>query len=101
MSSTGFEGDLGANDDDWSLGALEHQFFNQARTSHADLDWGPAAPMAPESRRAMLASLGMLAVSIVGLAVFVAYTNLVMPAPVPVGGESAVLQPSAASRTSP
>jgi hypothetical protein len=96
MSSTGFDADLAANDDEWLSGALEHQFFNQARGSHPDLDWSPATPMAPESRRAMVASLGMLAVSIVGLSIFVLYTKVIMPAPEPVGLEGPVLQPSAA-----
>jgi hypothetical protein len=96
MNSHATEDDLARGDDvDW----LESQFFNQARFGHHDLDWGPVSPMPVGTRRAMHAALGMLAIAVVGFAVFAVYANLIMPVPVPIGADSAGLPPSAASCT--
>jgi hypothetical protein len=78
---------------DW----LESQFFSQARLGHHDLDWGPVAPMPLSARRAMHATIGMFAVALVGLTAFVVYSNLIMPAPAPIGADEPVSPPSAAN----
>jgi hypothetical protein len=82
---------LAADDLDW----LETQFFRQTALRYPDLDWGPR-PLAPDARRAMHATLGMLVVAIVGLIAFVVYSQLIMPAPVPVGSAQPSLPPTAA-----
>jgi hypothetical protein len=83
---------LGGDDADW----LESQFFSQASFLPHDLDWGPVSPLPPDARRAMHATLGMLAVAVVGLIAFVVYSQLVMPAPEPVGNAEPFLPPTAA-----
>ncbi len=78
---------------DW----LESQFFSQARLSQHDLEWGPVTPMPLGARRAMQAAIGMFAVAVVGLAAFVLYSNVIMPAAAPIGAEQPGSPPSAAS----
>jgi|SRR4051794_29355852 hypothetical protein len=98
MSSTGFDEDLELLEEgDW----LERQFFNQARMHHHDLDWGPVAPMPLSARRAMLAAFGLFAIALVGLAAFLVYAKLVMPSPAPIGADSPIPPPSAASWKQP
>jgi hypothetical protein len=98
MSSRATEDDLATRDDvDW----LESQFFNQARLSQHDLDWGPVAPMPLGRRRAMHAAVGMLAVAIVGFVVFVMYANLIMPVSSPADAIEPLQPPSAASPALP
>ena len=78
---------------DW----LESQFFSQARLGQHDLEWGPVSPMPIGARRAMQAAIGMFAVAVVGLATFIVYSNLIMPAPAPIGADQPVSPPSAAN----
>lgn len=95
MSSSPASEDERVRDDrvDW----LESQFFSQPLLGQHDLDWGPAAPMPLGARRAMQATIGMFAVALVGLAVFIVYSNLIMPAPAPIGAGEPVSPPSAAN----
>lgn len=83
---------LGGDDADW----LETQFFSQTSWLYPDLDWGPVSPLPPDERRAMFATIGMLAVAVVGLIAFVVYSQLIMPAPEPVGNAQPFLPPTAA-----
>lgn len=93
MTSPAEEDELVTDDHvDW----LESQFFSQARLGQHDLEWGPVAPMPLGARRAMHAAIGMFTVAIVGLAVFIVYSNLIMPVPAPIGADSPDSPPSAA-----
>lgn len=93
MTSPANEDELVTDDHvDW----LESQFFSQARLHQHDLEWGPVAPMPLGARRAMQAAIGMFTVAVVGLAVFIVYSNLIMPVPEPIGADSPVSPPSAA-----
>jgi hypothetical protein len=83
---------LGGDDADW----LESQFFSQASMRYPDLDWGPVSPLPPDMRRAMHATLGMLVVAVLGLIAFIVYSQLIMPAPEPVGSAEPLLPPTAA-----
>jgi hypothetical protein len=83
---------LAGDDVEW----LENQFFSQASLRHSDLDWGPVSPLPPDARRAMHATLGMLAVAVVGLIAFVVYSQLIMPAPESIGSAEPSLPPTAA-----
>jgi hypothetical protein len=94
MSSPANDDRLENNDHvDW----LESQFFSQARLSQHDLEWGPVTPMPLGARRAMHAAIGIFAVAVVGLAAFVVYSNLIMPAPVTMGSDAPASPPSAAN----
>jgi len=88
---------LSREDADW----LETQFFTQTALRAPDLEWGPIAPMPSGARRAMHATLGMLVVAVVGLIVFVIYSNVIMPSPVPLGTATPGLPPTAAETRAP
>ena len=88
---------LTGEDSDW----VETQFFAQTSLRHHDLDWGPVPPMPRAARAAMHATFGMLAVAVVGLIAFVIYSNLIMPAPEPLGAAEPSLPPSAATTRAP
>ena len=89
--------DLSGEETDW----LEAQFFAQAALRPPDLDWGPIAPMAPSARRAMHATLGMVAIAFVGWVAFTIYSNVIMPLPAPLGSAEPVLPPTAADTAAP
>jgi len=88
---------LSGEEADW----LETQFFAQAALRPHDLDWGEGAPMPRGARRAMHATIGMLAIALIGFIAFMIYAHVIMPLPAPLGTAEPVLPPSAADTAAP
>ena len=65
-----------------------HDFFiasTPPAPSGAD-SWLPPSPMSRESRQAMVFSIGLLLVSVLGIGGYLVYHKLIMPTPVALGG---------------
>ena len=85
--------------------ALLISFFSKSPTRDYDDHEPYQVPMSATSRRAMWASLGIFAVSIIGIGGYTAYHQLIMPTPVELGSDAApiatVVPPTAAEMAPP